>query len=166
MKDTATIEMHDKNGVVKAVTIIDAEDLPKLEGYNKWQLLPTGYAWTQKERRDGKKRIRQHFALHRVIMNAPKGFDVDHINGNPLDNRKSNLRICTHADNGKNLTIKSNNKSGVSGVCWITRDRRWCARIKHGDKYLSLGYYKDKADAIKARRNAEKIYFGEFARSI
>ena len=62
--------------------------------------------------------------LYREIMNCPKGLHVDHINGNVLDNRKINLRICTAADNGKNLKKKKNNISGYTGVVWHKLNQR------------------------------------------
>ena len=123
------------------MTIIDSEDLPKLKGFNKWQLLPTGYVWTQKEKRVGGKRIRQHYALHRVIMNAPQGYDVDHINHDPLDNRKSNLRICTHLENGRNLVKSKANKSGYRGISWAKKDKRWHTYLNIKYKRVNIGYF-------------------------
>ena len=93
--------------------------------------------------------------LYRYIMNAPKEMNVDHRDGNPFNNRKSNLRICTQADNNKNLKIRKNNTSGHKGVCWVTKHSKWMAYIKINTKFKNLGLYNDINEAIKAREKAE-----------
>lgn len=83
---------------------------------------------------------------------------IDHINGNPADNRIKNLRSVTHAENMKNVKLRSDNKSGVVGVFWETRAGKWCARIEVNGSVKSLGYYDDKEEAAKARMKAEIKY--------
>lgn len=102
--------------------------------------------------------------LYRYIMNAPKEMQVDHRDGNELNNRKSNLRICTQADNNKNLKIRKNNTSGHKGVCWDKKNSKWMAYIKINTKFKNLGYYTDINEAIKIRKKAEITYFGEYNR--
>ena len=107
--------------------------------------------------------------LHRFITNCPKGYVVDHINHNELDNRKENLRICTQSENKMNtVEIQHNNKSGHKGVFWDTHipTPKWKAFIKVKQKYYHLGYYTDINDAIIARKKAEEKYFGEYANKI
>ena len=87
----------------------------------------------------------------------------DHINRNPLDNRKSNLREATAKENARNSSIAKNNTSGVIGVTWNQKDNVWQARICVDWKSKSLGYFNNKTDAIVARLKAEKEYYGEFA---
>ena len=87
---------------------------------------------------------------------------VDHINGDSMDNRKSNLRICTQADNMKNQKKSKKNTSGHKGVCWASREKRWIAYIKVDGKNITLGYFKNKEDAINARLKAEEKYYSEF----
>ncbi len=94
--------------------------------------------------------------LHRYILNPPKGLTVDHINRNPLDNRKCNLRICSQFENNQN---QSHNISGKVGVCWSNSDKRYVAYIKVNRKQIHLGQYKLFEDAVKARQEAEKKYF-------
>ena len=96
-------------------------------------------------------------------MNAPKGMSVDHINGNKLDNRKSNLRICTHAENLRNLKKAKNNTSGFKGVSWYSKSKKWRAVITFGGKYHHLGLFVKKQDAIDAYNQKAKEYFGQFA---
>lgn len=88
---------------------------------------------------------------------------VDHINHNIKDNRKSNLRIITVSQNAINKKIVSNNTSGVTGVCWNKKDSYWQAYITLDYKTKHLGCFQNKEDAIKARKDAEEKYFGEYS---
>lgn len=97
--------------------------------------------------------------LHRWIMGEPNGEIVDHINGDTLDNRKSNLRITTNGSNIRKGKIRTNNKSGITGVRFRKERNRWVASIKVNYKKINLGSFKNKEDAIKARREAEKKYY-------
>ncbi len=87
----------------------------------------------------------------------------DHIDRNPLNNRRSNLRQATQAENTKNKSKQKNNTSGVTGVGWVKKVCKWRARITFNEKEIYLGVFDDKVDAIKARLRAEKEYFGAFA---
>lgn len=102
--------------------------------------------------------------FHRLIMNIDDlKYDVDHINGNPLDNRKDNLRVCEHKQNSKNKAINKNNTSGIVGVYWNKRCNKWVAEIKKDYKKICLGYFDDIRNAAEARRKAEIKYFGEYS---
>jgi hypothetical protein len=96
-------------------------------------------------------------------MDASKGEYVDHINGNVLDNRKSNLRICTNAENCRNTGPYKNNKSGYRGVSWHKRDKEWRAQIKHNGKVIWISAHKDKEEAARARDTKALELQGEFA---
>lgn len=89
--------------------------------------------------------------------------EVDHINGVRDDNRWSNLRPATRAENGRNLRVKSNNTSGITGVHWDATRGRWCAQIKTSVEAVNLGRYVKFEDAVAARRAAEIKYHGEFS---
>lgn len=123
--------------------LVDTEDLPKLKGY-RFYCDKNGYFIC---RREGKA-----IRMQRVIMDCPNNMVVDHINHNPSDNRKSNLRICTIADNNRNRNFK-----GVSFSAG-----KWQAYICVNYKTIYLGRYTEKTDAIKARKEAEEKYFGDF----
>ena len=100
--------------------------------------------------------------LHRLILAAKPGQVVDHKNGNPLDNRMCNIRICTQAENAKNQRIKANNTTGYKGV---TRNRgKFEAKIKKDYKTVWRGRYSTAIEAAKAYNVAAKKYHGEFAR--
>jgi hypothetical protein len=103
--------------------------------------------------------------LHRLINNTQKGFVTDHIDGNTLNTRKSNLRQCTRAENGRNRAISANNSSGVNGVCYDNTNKKWIAYIKYNLKLKMLGYFDTIEDATKAREKAEDEYFGEYTRN-
>lgn len=104
------------------------------------------------------------FRMHRVIMNNPKGKEIDHINGNGLDNRRANLRLATTSENQMNRRKQSNNTSGFMGVCWNKLAKKWQANITFRGRHFHVGLYLNKADAAKARDNAAKKIHGKFAR--
>ena len=83
---------------------------------------------------------------------------IDHINGNHYDNTIENLRLVTHAENNRNRSTPKHNKSGHVGIRWHKKASRWEAMIGVNGKQTYLGYFKNKEDAIKARKEAEKKY--------
>lgn len=101
--------------------------------------------------------------LHRMITGVDSGYDVDHINHCVNDNRKENLRICAHKDNSRNLALSKNNSSGYTGVYWNKNVQKWYATISPDGKTIPLGHFAVLEDAVRARQQAEKKYFGEFA---
>lgn len=101
--------------------------------------------------------------LHRFIMNAPKNMQVDHINGNRLDNRKENLRLCTHQQNQMNKSKQVNNTSGYKGVSLNKGKSKYRARITLNRKEINLGSFKTKEKAALAYNQAAKKYHGKFA---
>lgn len=98
--------------------------------------------------------------MHRYIMNAPDDMVVDHINGNPLDNRKSNLRICTHHQNLMNRS--ANNTSNYKGV--RPSKNSWSSRITYNCKEYHLGTFSTEEEAARAYDAKARELFGEFAR--
>ena len=81
--------------------------------------------------------------MHRYILNLKKGDMIDHINGNGLDNRRSNLRICTHTQNQANRRLSKNNTSGYKGVWWSGINNKWISVIAYQNKdyYFPLVKY-------------------------
>lgn len=141
-------------------TLIDQEDLWKVAS-RRWRIRPTprgsGIYFT------GQKNDKWEM-LHRFLIAAPKGSIVDHINGNPLDNRKSNLRLCTRAQNCQNQRIGKSNSSGYKGVSWETWSQKWHASITANGKQRSLGRFSSKEAAAKAYNKATLKYHGQYAR--
>lgn len=88
---------------------------------------------------------------------------VDHINHNGLDNRKCNLRVCTNKQNVCNCLVSKNNKSGHKGVYWSKDRNKWTVQVSYNCKVKYIGRYEKLEDAIKARKEAAKKYYGEYA---
>lgn len=137
------------------VALIDDEDFEWANQW-KWSLRSRGYV----NRTSGKKTI----WLHREIMKTPQGFDTDHINGDKLDNRKLNLRICTHSQNLMNQKLNSKNTSGFRGIVWKPKRKKWQVQIKKNQKIYHGGYFKNKLEAVRVYNIKVKELFGEFAR--
>lgn len=106
---------------------------------------------------------KKQILLHILIMNPNHNEDIDHINHNPSDNRKNNLRIVTRSQNQMNVGLSSNNKSGVTGVHFNTRNEKWVAQIGFNRKRIYLGEFDNFDNAVKARKEAEIKYFGEYS---
>ncbi len=91
--------------------------------------------------------------------------EIDHIDGCRTNNALANLREATPAQNRRNLGRAVNNKSGVKGVTWCKRSKSWSAGLQLFGRRIFLGRHKKIEDAIAARAEGERIYFGEFARA-
>lgn len=102
--------------------------------------------------------------MHRLIMSAPDGYEVDHINGDGLDNRKVNLRLCSSSQNKYNQKLSSANTSGFKGVTWNKNKGKWQVQIGSRNKYKYLGLFEDKYNAAKAYNKEAVRLFGDFAR--
>ncbi len=100
--------------------------------------------------------------LHHLVLPAKKGFQVDHINRNGLDNRKENLRFATPSQNLCNRDKQSNNKSGFKGVHWNTQKKKWCAEIRFNGKKKHLGFFADPKEASEAYEKSAKETHKEF----
>lgn len=130
--------------------VIDSLDVSRIKN-DKWCLDKNGYV----------KNSKQEY-LHRIICNELELY-IDHIDGNPLNNKISNLRKCSNADNLKNrVKIPSNNTSGIIGVRFRKDRNKWYSEIQADGETIRLGSYANKEDAIKARKDAEEKYFKEF----
>lgn len=112
------------------------------------------------------KRIRSHIIAWALYHNKWPEDQLDHINGIKTDNRIANLREATNSQNGKNFKIKSNNKSGTTGVVYDKINNKWRATIKIDGRQINLGRFIKIEDAISARMHAEIKYFGEWRRKV
>lgn len=107
---------------------------------------------------------RDGIQLHKYLVDCPPGYEVDHISLDTLDNRRCNLRICTHQQNQCNQPLQRNNTSGVSGVSFYPPRQKFRARIKIGQHDIHLGYYLSFEEAVQARNVGMECMFGEFGR--
>lgn len=117
------------------VAIVDAADYEDLGQY-KWCAIK-GDSTYYAARRNGKKMVR----MHREIMNAPPEMLVDHREHNGLDNRKSNLRICTRAENTRNQRLHKRGSTGYKGVSWHKKQKIFHAYIGYNSKKIWLGRF-------------------------
>ncbi len=153
-----TITIHsDKHGIYQSQ--IDCIDYPVVKKYY-WSLYISEKSNTQylQSRRKEKK-----IWLHRLITDAPTNYDVDHIDRDGLNNRRDNLRVCTHSQNLCNQH-GTRGSSKYKGVYWNKNQRRWIAYIKTNGKQVRLGSYRDENKAAEAYNCAALNYHGEFAR--
>jgi len=137
--------------------LIDKEDYDKVSKY-RWNY-NNGAVCTNVIKDNRRTTIK----LHRFILNLPARKPiVDHVNGNPLDNRKSNLRLCTHAENLRNRSMNSNNKSGYKGVYWHKTAGKWTAQVSVNGSKKHLGLFDKPEDAYKAYVKQAKLLHGEY----
>lgn len=140
--------------------LVDDGDYAELSQY-KWHIKNnrgTLYVQRTKSRLLGKGSV----LMHRQIMSAPKGQQVDHINHNGLDNRRDNLRICSNAENQHNR-LSFGGTSKYKGIYWEKRRGKWRAEIKTGESRKYLGSFLSEIDAAKEYDKAAIELYGEFA---
>lgn len=128
----------------------------------KWYAWKHGNTWYAL-RNTGRKPNRSNERMHRVIMNARKTQEVDHINGDGLDNRRCNLRLCTRSQNMGNVKAYKNSSSRFKGVSWNKINKNWRAYIRVNGKMLNLGSFKSEIEAAKAYDNKAIEVFRTFA---
>lgn len=144
--------------------MVDDEDVPLIGNIEDWFYFNTArarhfqafYFCRHIYSSEGKFTLQR---LHRLLVNAPKGSVVDHIDGNPLNNQKSNLRICNQTINCLNAKMSRANTSGYTGVYWHSRDCKWQACLRVDGKQMSLGYYETIEEAVSARSKALLTYY-------
>ena len=144
------------------VAIVDDADFEFLNQF-KWHALKLAGKFYVGRKLTVSKCKRNQIFMHRFIMKPDKGMVIDHLDGNPLNNQKNNLRICTHSENMRNCKISINNTSGFKGVSFVKKNNTYKSAIKLNKKTIYLGYYIDPIDAAKAYNDAALKYHGEFA---
>jgi hypothetical protein len=139
------------------VFLFDRIDLPVVESM-KWYACMCPYNGSLYITNRGGK------VLYRMLANCPSNMEIDHINLNTLDNRRCNLRACTHQQNQINQPLQKNNTSGVSGVSYYPPRKKYRARIKVSQHDIHLGYYSSFEEAVQARNVGMELMFGEYGR--
>ena len=146
------------------VALVDDTDYNELSQY-KWCAQKTQgnfYATRKSPRINGKQ---SSISMHRQILQLEKGDkrEADHKDHNTLDNRRANIRICTHQQNQKNQKRQLNTTSNFKGVCWYKLTKKWLARIMINGERKCLGYFRIEKEAALAYDVAAKKYHREFA---
>ncbi len=138
---------------------IDEEDFPKVSARRWYVVQPDGKkSYAMSRGRDGKT-----VYLHRLVMDVGPGEEIDHKNGDGLDNRKHNLRIATRQQNCANTPPQPSNTSGFKGVYWRKERRSWVALIQVNRRQRYIGSFRSKEDAARAYDRVAHDVFGEFA---
>lgn len=138
--------------------LVDNEDFEWLNSF-KWCIV--GYKNYYYAGRDDKgKKVK----MHRLIVNPIGKQVVDHINGNTLDNRKKNLRLCFNYENIKNRRLNRNNVSGYKGIIWTPHMNKWKTRISNEGKSIHVGYFDTKKEAAIAYNAAAVVLHKKFAK--
>lgn len=140
------------------VALVSDEDYETLSQFNwyAYKDLRTYYAQRQVSAPDGQRTV---IRMHHAIC----GKGADHINGDGLDNRRENLRRCTHQQNTFNTRSRNDSTSHYKGVSWKMEASKWVAQIQVNGKKKHLGYFVNEDDAARAYDDAALRYFGEFA---
>lgn len=145
---------------------VDSDSSEEIWG-QKWSALrrASGKAYAYRSTRVGEeRRIKTHITLHAQITDSSSNTEVDHINGDSLDNRRRNLRICRHFENGRNLAKWSSpTSSKFKGVCHRLNGK-WMAYIVLSGKQSYIGVFKTEEDAARAYDTEAVKLHGKFAR--
>lgn len=147
------------------VAIIDAADLEVVSGYKWYSHWSRRKFYAATDARFGARKCgRRIIYMHRLIMGLPDSrVHTDHIDGDGLNNRRSNLRLCTIGENNQNQGILARNTSGYKGVSWNTSTKKWLAQISCDGKNRYIGVFSSKEEAHAAYCGAASKLHGEFA---
>ena len=147
------------------VAFVDDADYERVAEH-KWQAVWCKFRRAYFAERQFSFRPRIRTKMHRFIMECSPGdgVQIDHINGNPLDNRRSNLRPVNHSQNQMNRRLDSSSLGGFPGVSFCLQTGRWKARLVLNGREMWLGRFADKESAIAAVVAAREEHFGEYAR--
>lgn len=146
------LPIYNRRREIVCFAAVDADDYSKLACY-RWSVARTGHILRQW--RGGR------VFLHNAIMSPPTGMEVDHIDRNPRNNRRSNLRICTHAENHQNKGASPNKRSRFRGVAFDRQRGKWVAKHKLNGRTHNLGRFQTEEEAAKvaARFRAKHMPF-------
>lgn len=139
--------------------MIDVADIPLVQ-HKRWRLVSTkkGHGYVA----SGQTASGDFTTLHRFLLQPPRTLNVDHEDGDGLNNRRANIRTATGSQNNANSVVSRRNKLGVKGVS--ARHNKFRADIRSGDKHTYLGDYATIEEAAAAYKGAAKVLWGEFAK--
>ncbi len=143
------------------VAMVDDEDYPLLSQF-KWHAMVKDHTSYAMRRVRSVKGRQKPVLMHRVIMSAEPGVEIDHKDGNGLNNMRANLRPCTRHQNARN--VRGWGTSKFKGVSWYPKYQKWRSVIYPDKKQILLGYFPSETEAALAYNRAAGNHFGEFAR--
>ncbi len=145
------------------VAFVDDEDYELVTQFS-WQAVKDPNSWYARAHVPSASPPHRKIRLHRLLLGALPGEEVDHWNGNGLDCQKLNLRLATHTQNQQGFRTKSGNcTSRYRGVIWDALRFKWRASIRANGKQVHLGRFENETEAAKAYDTAAFTHFGEFA---
>jgi hypothetical protein len=145
--------------------LVDDDDFERLSRHSWSAYERRGLWYARRGTRNRKLGVQKLISMHREILNAPDGIDVDHRDRDGLNNQKYNLRLCNSKQNGCNSRFYSSNTSGFRGVSRaMSKTNPWQASIRIDGKQKYLGIFSDRLAAAMAYNNAALEFHGEFAR--
>ena len=158
MQDILTAEIPLTQG---RVAIVDRADLDKLAGLT-WRAVCLNGHWYAQTSIPG---VEQPVFMHRYLTDCPAGKLVDHADGDGLNNRRANMRVCTHTENMWNQRAQATGRkvSRFKGVTWKPRGKPWAAAIQQRGERLYIGSYRTEEEAARAYDAAAKVFHGRFA---
>lgn len=149
------------------IALVDADMVPLLS-QNNWYASRQGRSWYAARNGTVQEGNKSLIHMHRAVMCPPDSMDIDHRNHYSLylrfiDNRRTNLRICTRSENAKNQRPNRGGSSPYKGVCWNTFAGKWTAQINIDGKQTRLGSFTDEIKAAHAYDAAADKHHGDFA---
>lgn len=159
------IPLRNSQGIA-AYAMVDSEDsdLAALS----WQMTKTRGPYACRRIAKDSNGRRPTMLMHRVVLSRmgplPAGYVTDHVNGDKLDNRRSNLRVATAAQNGHNVGKRRDNSTGFKGVTFYRHIGKWCARIRVNKASKFLGTFTSAEAAHDAYKAASALYHGPYGR--
>lgn len=143
--------------------IVDDKDFKWLNQWRWWAWKSNGGFYARRKVPAGKYK-RRVVSMHRILVKGLKSWQlVDHIDRNPLNNQRANLRACTASQNKMNAGLGVHNTSGYKGVAWSKWNKAWQACIKKGDRFFHIGYFSTAIEAAREYDKMAKLLFSEFA---
>lgn len=141
--------------------IVDDKDYSRVIQYKWFAHCRHNYWYAYRSIKKGNKRTM--IAMHRFILDTPKGMEVDHKDFNGLNNRRNNIRNCTRAQNQQHRRKKKNKTSKYMGVSWNKREKCWYAQVRRNGKTEVLARTTNEVEAAKAYDKRARELYGEFA---